>query len=138
MEGAFSLDLVDVGLISAPLVEELRLGLMLAPRLLLKRLPDLPPVTEEDAALEDPLDELLNVGLVDGATEAGVAIRVGVISLLVMMATVVRVLERLLELGLLRVGLNRLGRITGVKVRLGLVNVNRDWGFLDDPLMEFC
>ena len=138
MEGAFSLDLVDVGLISAPLVEELRLGLMLAPRLLLKRLPDLPPVTEEDAALEDPLDELLNVGLVDGATEAGVAIRVGVISLLVMMATVVRVLERLLELGLLRVGLNRLGRITGVKVRLGLVNVNRDWGFLDDPLMELC
>ena len=138
MEGAFSLDLVDVGLISAPLVEELRLGLMLAPRLLLKRLPDLPPVTEEDAALEDPLEELLNVGLVDGATEAGVAIRVGVISLLVMMATVVRVLERLLELGLLRVGLNRLGRITGVKVRLGLVNVNRDWGFLDDPLMELC
>ena len=137
MEGAFSLDLVDVGLISAPLVEELRLGLMLAPRLLLKRLPDLPPVTEEDA-LEDPLDELLNVGLVDGATEAGVAIRVGVISLLVMMATVVRVLERLLELGLLRVGLNRLGLITGVNVRLGLVNVNRDWGFLDDPLMELC
>ena len=137
MEGAFSLDLVDVGLISAPLVEELRLGLMLTPRLLLKRLPDLPPVTEEDA-LEDPLDELLNVGLVDGATEAGVAIRVGVISLLVMMATVVRVLERLLELGLLRVGLNRLGLITGVNVRLGLVNVNRDWGFLDDPLMELC
>ena len=138
MEGAFSLDLVDVGLISAPLVEELRLGLMLTPRLLLKRLPDLPPVTEEDAALEDPLDELLNVGLVDGATEAGVAIRVGVISLLVMIATVVRVLERLLELGLLRVGLNRLGLITGVNVRLGLVNVNRDWGFLDDPLMELC
>ena len=137
MEGAFSLDLVDVGLISAPLVEELRLGLMLAPLLLLKRLPDLPPVTEEDA-LEDPLDELLNVGLADGATEAGVAIRVGVISLLVMMATVVRVLERLLELGLLRVGLNRLGRITGVNVRLGLVNVNRDWGFRDDPLMEDC
>ena len=137
MEGAFSLDLVDVGLISAPLVEELRLGLMLAPRLLLKRLPDLPPVTEEDA-LEDPLDELLNVGLADGATEAGVAIRVGVISLLVMMATVVRVLERLLELGLLRVGLNRLGLITGVNVRLGLVNVNRDWGFLEDPLMELC
>ena len=138
MEGAFSLDLVGVGLISAPLVEELRLGLMLAPRLLLKRLPDLPPVTEEDAALEDPLDELLNVGLVDGATEAGVAIRVGVISLLVMIATVVRVLERLLELGLLRVGLNRLGLITGVNVRLGLVKVNRDWGFLDDPLMELC
>ena len=137
MEGAFSLDLVDVGLISAPLVEELRLGLMLAPRLLLKRLPDLPPVTEEDA-LEDPLDELLNVGLADGATDAGVAIRVGVISLLVMIATVVRVLERLLELGLLRVGLNRLGRITGVNVRLGLVKVNRDWGFLDDPLMELC
>ena len=137
MEGAFSFDLVEVGLISAPLVEELRLGLMLAPLLLLKRLPDLPPVTEEDA-LEDPLDELLNVGLADGATEAGVAIRVGVISLLVMMATVVRVLERLLELGLLRVGLNRLGRITGVNVRLGLVNVNRDWGFLDDPLMELC
>ena len=137
MDGAFSFDLVEVGLISAPLVEELRLGLMLAPRLLLKRLPDLPPVTEEDA-LEDPLDELLNVGLADGATDAGVAIRVGVISLLVMMATVVRVLERLLELGLLRVGLNRLGRITGVNVRLGLVNVNRDWGFLDDPLMELC
>ena len=137
MDGAFSFDLVEVGLISAPLVEELRLGLMLAPRLLLKRLPDLPPVTEEDA-LEDPLDELLNVGLADGATEAGVAIRVGVISLLVMIATVVRVLERLLELGLLRVGLNRLGRITGVNVRLGLVNVNRDWGFLDDPLMELC
>ena len=137
MEGAFSFDLVEVGLISAPLVEELRLGLMLAPLLLLKRLPDLPPVTEEDA-LEDPLDELLNVGLADGATEAGVAIRVGVISLLVMMATVVSVLERLLELGLLRVGLNRLGRITGVNVRLGLVNVNRDWGFLDDPLMEDC
>ena len=137
MDGAFSFDLVEVGLISAPLVEELRLGLMLAPRLLLKRLPDLPPVTEEDA-LEDPLDELLNVGLADGATDAGVAIRVGVISLLVMIATVVRVLERLLELGLLRVGLNRLGRITGVKVRLGLVNVNRDWGFLDDPLMELC
>ena len=137
MDGAFSFDLVEGGLISAPLVEELRLGLMLAPRLLLKRLPDLPPVTEEDA-LEDPLDELLNVGLADGATEAGVAIRVGVISLLVMIATVVRVLERLLELGLLRVGLNRLGRITGVNVRLGLVNVNRDWGFLDDPLMELC
>lgn len=137
MDGAFSFDLVEVGLISAPLVEELRLGLMLAPRLLLKRLPDLPPVTEEDA-LEDPLDELLNVGLADGATDAGVAIRVGVISLLVMIATVVRVLERLLELGLLRVGLNRLGRITGVNVRLGLVNVNRDWGFLDDPLMELC
>ena len=137
MDGAFSFDLVEVGLISAPLVEELRLGLMLAPRLLLKRLPDLPPVTEEDA-LEDPLDELLNVGLADGATDAGVAIRVGVISLLVMMATVVRVLERLLELGLLRVGLNRLGLITGVNVRLGLVNVKRDWGFLDDPLMELC
>ena len=137
MEGAFSFDLVEVGLISAPLVDELRLGLMLAPLLLLKRLPDLPPVTEEDA-LEDPLDELLNVGLADGATEAGVAIRVGVISLLVMMATVVRVLERLLELGLLRVGLNRLGLITGVNVRLGLVNVKRDWGFLDDPLMEDC
>ena len=137
MDGAFSFDLVEVGLISAPLVEELRLGLMLAPRLLLKRLPDLPPVTEEDA-LEDPLDELLNVGLADGATDAGVAIRVGVISLLVMIATVVRVLERLLELGLLRVGLNRLGLITGVNVRLGLVNVKRDWGLRDDPLMEDC
>jgi len=123
---------VDDGLISEALIEELRLGLMLA-LLLLKRLPDRPPETE--AELEDPLDELPKIGE-DGATEAGVAIRVGVISLRVIIATVVRVLERRLVLGLLRVGLNRLGLITGVNVRLGFVNVERDCALFEDPLIE--
>lgn len=59
---------------------------------------------------------------------AGVAIRVGVMSLLVMMATVVRVLPRALMLGLALV-LNRLGLMAGVSDRLGLLNVSRD---LDD------
>ena len=119
-------------MISDALEEELRLGLILA-LLLLNLLPDLPPVTE--AELEDPLEELPKIGD-DGATEAGVAIRVGVISLLVIIATVVRVLERRRELGLLRVGLKRLGLMTGVKVRLGFVKVDRDCAFLDDPLIE--
>jgi len=110
---------------SETLMEELRLGLML-PLLLLKRLPDLP------ADAETELDELPKMGE-DGAAETGVAIRVGVISLLVIIATVVRVLERLLVLVLLLVGLNMLGLITGVNVRLGFVKVKRDWAFLDDP-----
>ena len=127
--------MVDVGFIPDALVEELRLGLML-PLLLLKRLFDRPPDTEEE--LEDPLEELPKMGD-DGAREAGVAINVGVISLLVMIATVVSVLDLRLVLGLLRVGLKRLGRITGVKVRLGRVKVKRDSAFLEDPLIVlFC
>lgn len=124
--------MVADGLMSEALEEELRLGLMLA-LLLLKRLFDLPPDIETE--LEDPLDELPKTGE-DGATEAGVAIRVGVISLRVIIATVVRVLERRLVLGLLRVGLKRLGLITGVNVRLGFVNVERDCEPFEDPLME--
>lgn len=124
--------MVADGLMSEALEEELRLGLMLA-LLLVKLLFDLPPDTETE--LEDPLDELPKIGE-DGATEAGVAIRVGVISLLVIIATVVRVLERRLVLGLLRVGLNRLGLITGVNVRLGFVNVERDCELFEDPLIE--
>jgi hypothetical protein len=118
-------------------VEELRVGLMLA-LLLLNRLPDLPPDTE--AELDDPLDELPKMGE-EGATEAGVAIRVGVMSLLVMIATVVRVLDRLLVFGLLRVGLKRLGRMTGVNaLRLGFVKEDdaRDAGFFDDSRTELC
>ena len=119
-------------MISEALIEELRLGLMLA-LLLLNRLFDRPP--EAEAEIEDPLDELPKIGE-DGATEAGVAINVGVISLRVIIATVVRVLERRLVLGLLRVGLNRLGLITGVNVRLGFVNVERDGALFEDPLIE--
>ena len=119
-------------MISEALIEELRLGLMLA-LLLLNLLFDRPP--EAEAEIEDPLDELPKIGE-DGATEAGVAINVGVISLRVIIATVVRVLERRLVLGLLRVGLNRLGLITGVNVRLGFVNVERDCELLEDPLIE--
>ena len=110
---------------SEDLTEELRLGLI-TPLLLLKRLPDLP------ADAETELDELPKMGE-EGAAETGVAIRVGVMSLLVMIATVVRVLDRRLVLVLLRVGLNRFGLITGVNVRLGFVKVKRDWAFLDDP-----
>ena len=110
---------------SEDLTEELRLGLI-PPLLLLKRLPDLP------ADAETELDELPKMGE-EGAAETGVAIRVGVMSLLVMIATVVRVLDRRLVLVLLRVGLNRFGLITGVNVRLGFVKVKRDWAFLDDP-----
>ena len=104
--------------------------------LLLNRLPALPPDT--DAEL-DPLDELPKTGD-EGATEAGVAMSVGVMSLRVIMATVVSVLDRLLVFGLLRVGLKRFGRITGVKVRLGFVKVDDDLDaeFLDDPLNELC
>lgn len=105
--------------------------------LLVNRLPDLPPDTE--AELEDPLDELPKTGE-EGAKEAGVAIRVGVMSLRVIIATVVSVLDRLLVFGLLRVGLKRLGLITGVNVRLGFVKVDddREAEFLDDPLIELC
>ena len=117
---------------SDALEEELRLGLILA-LLLLNRLPARPPDT--DAELEDPLDELPKIGE-DGATDPGVAIRVGVMSLRVIIATVVRVLDRRLVLGLLRVGLNKLGLITGVNVRLGFVNVERDCELLEDPLIE--
>ena len=120
---------------SEPLVEELRLGLMLT-LLLLKRLFDLPPNTASE--LEDPFDELPKMGD-GGAGEAGVAMSVGVISLLVMIATVVRVLDLRLVFGLLRVGLNRLGLITGVNVRLGRVKVKRDSPLLDEPLIVlFC
>ena len=59
---------------------------------------------------------------------AGVAIKVGVMSLLVMIATVVRVLPLALIFGLARV-LNRFGLMAGVSDRLGLLNVSRD---LDD------
>ena len=116
---------------SEPLVEELRLGLMLT-LLLLKRLFDLPPNTASE--LEDPFDELPKMGD-DGAGEAGVAMSVGVISLLVIIATVVRVLDLRLVFGLLRVGLNRLGLITGVNVRLGRVKVKRDSPPLEEPLI---
>ena len=58
------------------------------------------------------------------------AIRVGVTSLLVMIATVVRLLPLdLPALGRFLGLLKRLGRMTGVKVRLGLVKVSRP---LDD------
>ena len=129
------MDLVEVGFMSEPLVEELRLGLMLT-LLLLKRLFDLPPNTASE--LEDPFDELPKMGD-DGAGEAGVAMSVGVISLLVIIATVVRVLDLRRVFGLLRVGLNRLGLITGVNVRLGRVKVKRDSPPLDEPLIVlFC
>ena len=59
---------------------------------------------------------------------AGVAIRVGVMSLRVMIATVVRVLPRFLRFGLALV-LNKFGLIAGVRDLLGLVKVNLD---LDD------
>ena len=135
MSGLLSSCEETVGFTPGPRVEELRVGLML-PLLLLNRLPDLPPVTE--AELENPLDELPKMGE-DGATEAGVAIRVGVMSLLVMIATVVRVLDRLLVFGLLLVGLKRLGLMTGVNaLRLGFVKEDdaRDAGFLDEPRTE--
>lgn len=61
---------------------------------------------------------------------AGVAIKVGVMSLLVMIATVVRVLPLALIFGLARV-LNRFGLMAGVSDLLGLVNVNLD---LEDDL----
>jgi hypothetical protein len=51
-----------------------------------------------------------------------------VMSLLVMMATVVRVLPRALMFGLALV-LNKLGLMAGVRDRLGLLNVSLD---LDD------
>lgn len=130
---SFDVDEAIVGFISEARVEELRLGLMVPPLLLLNRLPDLPPETEA----EDPLPELPKMGD-DGAREAGVAISVGVISLLVIIATVVRVLDLRLVLGLLRVGLKRLGLITGVNVRLGRVKVKRDSPFLNDSLIELC
>ena len=123
----------EVGFISEALVEELRLGLMTT-LLLVNRLLDLPPPNDVEE-LKDPLDELPKAGD-DGVGEAGVAINVGVTSLLVMIATVVRVRDvRDLPL-VLRVGLKILGLITGVNVRLGRVNVKRDAPPLEEPLIE--
>ena len=60
------------------------------------------------------------------------AIRVGVTSLLVIIATVVRLLPLdLPALGRFLGLLKRLGRMTGVKVRLGLVNVSRPFDDTD-------
>ena len=56
---------------------------------------------------------------------AGVAIKVGVMSLRVMSATVVRVLPRARMFGLALV-LNRLGLMAGVSDLLGLVKVSRE------------
>lgn len=104
-----------VGSISEAFDELTRLGLMLDLALLL----DLEMVEELK-----PLDEVVKAGELCGNGElAGVAINVGVMSLLVMMATVVLLLPLDLKFGL-GLGLNKLGLMTGVKVRLGLVKVN--------------
>lgn len=55
-----------------------------------------------------------------------------------MIATVVRVRDVRDLPRLFRVGLKRLGLITGVNVRLGRVNVKRDSPPLDEPLIELC
>ena len=99
------------------LLRDERLGLMLLllmlPLTLLLALLN----TLEDASME---------GLDCGRGElAGVAMRVGVTSLLVMMATVVRLRPLdLTGLALFLGLLKRLGRMTGVKVLLGLVKVS--------------
>ena len=99
------------------LLREERLGLMLLllmlPLTLLLALLN----TLEDASME---------GLDCGRGElAGVAMRVGVTSLLVMMATVVRLRPLdLTGLALFLGLLKRLGRMTGVNVLLGLVKVS--------------
>ena len=110
----------------APAVE-LRLGLMLA-LLELKRLPARPPTS-----LAEIMVELPNAGD-EGAGDAGVAMSVGVTSFRVMMATVVRVRDARLRLVLwdLLVGLNKLGRMTGVNVRLALPP---DPPLLDEPVI---
>jgi hypothetical protein len=89
----------------------------------------LPPLLRNPALLRAELEMISGVGVDDGIwVLAGVAIRVGVMSLLVMMATVVRVLPRALMFGLALV-LNKLGLMAGVRDRLGLLNVSLD---LDD------
>ena len=99
------------------LLREERLGLM--PLLLMLPLTLLLALlnTLEDASME---------GLDCGRGElAGVAMRVGVTSLLVMMATVVRLRPLdLTGLALFLGLLKRLGRMTGVNVLLGLVKVS--------------
>ena len=93
------------------------------------RLFDRPPPNDA-TELKDPLAELPKAG------DAGVATNVGVTSLLVMIATVVRVRDDRDLTRLPRVGLKRLGLMTGVNVRLGRVNVKRDSPPLDEPLIE--
>lgn len=117
---AFSLERLEAGV---GCIKELRLGFILLLMLLEPALELLlalfKMLLEEDALIDgDPKD-----GLDWGNGElAGVAIRVGVTSLLVMMATVVLLLPLDLTFG--RLARNKLGMMTGVKVRLGLVKVN--------------
>ena len=113
--GFLAISEAEVGAIL--LLREERLGLMLLllmlPLTLLLALLN----TLEDASME---------GLDCGSGElAGVAMRVGVTSLLVMMATVVRLRPLdLTGLALFLGLLKRLGRMTGVNVLLGLVKVS--------------
>ena len=110
---------------------ELRLGLMLARELLLALL------LKADAELtEDPPKDGLDCG---SGELAGVAIKVGVTSLLVTMATVVvLLLPRDLMLGRGRALSSKLGRMTGVNVLLGLVKVSRlrDDGLASEALID--
>ena len=118
MEGRLGFRAISEAEVGAMLLlREERLGLMLLllmlPLTLLLALLN----TLEDASME---------GLDCGRGElAGVAMRVGVTSLLVMMATVVRLRPLdLTGLALFLGLLKRLGRMTGVNVLLGLVKVS--------------
>ena len=106
-----------------PLVADALDGLIEEDTLLLLNL--LAPLLSRLALLRTLLLDAPKLGDGWGRELAGVAISVGVTSLLVMMATVVRVRPLCLTLGLVLV-LKRLGLMTGVKVRLGLVNVSLD------------